>query len=335
MTQAPSKQVDHYRKAYDSFISKSITDNPSWLSEIREDAISIFENLGLPIERRGNEDWKYTDVRPISRINFEIASESVLNDQDITKDIQFGESNWPSIVFLNGIYNSDLSNLSDLPSGVIVMNLLDALQTHPEIIKGHLSKHSDYKQNGFAALNTAFINDGAFVYMEKDSVLDNPLRIIFISTNLDRETISNPRTLVVTEANTQATLIERYSGISNNTYLSNSVTEIVAGQGSNIKYYKTQLQNDNAFHISNTDVVLLRDSNVSSVNIDLGGRLVRNNLNVTTAEENANCKLNGLYMVTGTQHVDNRVIIDHAKPYTTSREPVSYTHLTLPTICSV
>ena len=200
------------------------------------------------------------------------------------------------------------------------MNLLDALQTHPEIIKGHLSKHSDYKQNGFAALNTAFINDGAFVYMEKDSVLDNPLRIIFISTNLDRETISNPRTLVVTEANTQATLIERYSGISNNTYLSNSVTEIIAGQGSNIKYYKTQLQNDNAFHISNTDVVLLRDSNVSSVNIDLGGRLVRNNLNVTTAEENANCKLNGLYMVTGTQHVDNRVIIDHAKPYTTSRE---------------
>tara|TARA_Y100001960_G_scaffold258588_1_gene278107 strand:- start:105 stop:1445 length:1341 start_codon:yes stop_codon:yes gene_type:complete len=320
MTQAPSKQVDHYLKAYDSFISKSIRDNPSWLSEIREDAISTFENLGLPIERRGNEDWKYTDVRPISRINFEIASESVLNDQDITKDIQFGESNWPSIVFLNGIYNSDLSNLSDLPSGVIVMNLLDALQTHPEIIKGHLSKHSDYKQNGFAALNTAFINDGAFVYMEKDSVLDNPLRIIFISTNLDRETISNPRTLVVTEANTQATLIERYSGISNNTYLSNSVTEIVAGQGSNIKYYKTQLQNDNAFHISNTDVVLLRDSNVSSVNIDLGGRLVRNNLNVTTAEENANCKLNGLYMVTGTQHVDNRVIIDHAKPYTTSRE---------------
>ena len=141
MTQAPSKQVDHYRKAYDSFISKSITDNPSWLSEIREDAISIFENLGLPIERRGNEDWKYTDVRPISRINFEIASESLLNDQNITKDIQFGESNWPSIVFLNGIYNSDLSNLSDLPSGVIVMNLLEALQNNQEIIKGHLSKH--------------------------------------------------------------------------------------------------------------------------------------------------------------------------------------------------
>ena len=320
MTQAPSKQIDHYRKAYDSSISKSPESQPSWLSDIREQAINTFGNLGLPIERRGNEEWKYTDVRPISRIDFEMASQSGQKDKNILADSPFGESDWPSIVFLDGIYNPNLSNLSELPENVIVMNLQDALQIHSEIIKSHLSQHSDYSQNGFSALNTAFIRDGAFVYLKKDSVLDNPLKIIFLSTNEGTETISNPRTLIITEANTQATLVEGYAGVTNTPYLSNAVTEIVVGQGSNINYYKTQLQNDNAFHISNTDVVLQRDSHMASVNIDLGGRLVRNNLNVTTAEENSSCKLNGLYMVTGSQHIDNQVIIDHAKPYTTSRE---------------
>jgi Fe-S cluster assembly protein SufD len=279
-----------------------------------------FQNLGLPIERRGNEEWKYTDVRPISRIDFDTPADISSVDANALTNITFGDSNWPCLIFLDGIYSEKLSNLSGLPSEIVALNLPEAVNKYPDITREHLSQHAPYHDNGFAALNTAFINDGAFVYVKEEASLNEPLRLLFISTSRVQESISNPRILIVTGNNSQATIIEGYAGISDTPYLSNSVTEIVVGQGSNLKYYKTQIQDNNAFHITNTHVLLQRDSYMSSVNIDLGGRLVRNNLNVITGDENASCKLNGLYMVTGSQHVDNQVIIDHAKPYTTSRE---------------
>ena len=213
-----------------------------------------------------------------------------------------------------------MSILNDSAKDITITNLSDGMKIQPDLVKNHLSHYSDYKTKAFTALNTSFVHDGALVHIPDKLVVTEPIQILFVSAPQNHASVSHPRVLVVTGKNSQATIIEGYAGPQDIGYLTNSVTELVIGDGSNIKYYKTQLQGQDSYHITTTDVTLGRDSNFSSVNIDLGGKITRNNLNILTKDENSYCQLYGLYMVTGSQHVDNQVIIDHAKPYTTSEE---------------
>ena len=132
--------------------------------------------------------------------------------------------------------------------------------------------------------------------------------------------MSHPRALIVAAEESSASLLETYASLSAGQGFTNAVTEIVVGAAARLDYYKVQRQGEDAFHVTNTHVALEQDSWFSSVNVDAGGRLTRNNLNLVTLEQDCSCSLTGFYMVTGRQHVDNQVIIDHAKPYTTSRE---------------
>ena len=322
MTQRPVKQEQVYLEALESLELDGYANDPLWAHELRKSAMSMFQNLGFPTARRGNEEWKYTDVGPIAKAKFQMTDSRALSlvDSDDVGVVSLGESHWSQIVFVNGGYSENLSSVSSLPIGVMVINLAQAMELKSGLVQTHLAHYADYDANAFTALNTAFIHDGAFVYVPDGVVLEEPIRLIFLSTSRDAEIASNSRALILIGKNSKADIIECYGGVSGSQYFNNAVTEIVVGSGSSVNYYKIQRQNENAFHIATTEVSLGLDSYFASVNIDLGGRLVRNNLNVLTEDEGSLAVLNGLYLVNGTQHVDNQVIIDHAKPYTTSRE---------------
>ena len=194
------------------------------------------------------------------------------------------------------------------------------MRSKGDLVEQHLAKCAPYDSNPFTALNTAFLNDGIFVHVPKGVHLSGPLHLLFALTSESSDTVSHPRVLVVFEEESTGTIVESYVGLSSNQYFTNAVTEVVVGAGSTVKHYKIQQQSERAFHITNTHDRNCRDSSYASVNIDLGGRLVRNNLNVLMEEEGSSCMLNGLYMVAGTQHVDNQVIIDHASSHTYARE---------------
>ncbi|MCZ6891291.1 MAG: Fe-S cluster assembly protein SufD, partial [Chloroflexi bacterium] len=174
--------------------------------------------------------------------------------------------------------------------------------------------------NAFVALNTAFIHHGAFVHIPDGIRVEEPILLLFLSTAKDEDTVSHPRVLIVTGRESEATLIESYGSLADARHFVNAVAEVVVGQNSTLRYYTIQRQGEQAFHVTNTQAVLDRDASLSSVNIDLGGGLVRHNLNVLMGAEGASCILNGLYMTTRSQHVDNQVVIDHAKGHTTARE---------------
>ena len=323
MVQKPVTQEANYIAAFESFEKNGSAKNPSWVSALRKGALSRFNDLGFPTARRSNEEWKYTDIRRIATHPFQLVVESGpprLNPQELER-FTFGESHWNRLVFVNGKCSVHLSSLSSLPADVSVINLAEAMTTQAEMVRQHLAIHASYEANAFVALNTAFVHDGAFVHIPDDTLVEEPIHLLFITTSpQEQDTVSHPRVLILTGKDSQATIIESYAGISDSRSFTNAVTEVVVGAGSEVKYFKVQQQNEQAFHITNTQVVQARDSSFSSVNIDLGGQLVRNNLNALMGAEGSSCRLNGLYMVTGTQHVDNQVIIDHAKPYTTSRE---------------
>jgi Fe-S cluster assembly protein SufD len=198
--------------------------------------------------------------------------------------------------------------LLHVPSGVQELNPSDA--------NVDLAHHAA-DRNAFVALNTAFLNKIAVLRIPRGAVIEEPIEITYEVLEGAARFAVHPRTLILVGADAHCTIVETYKG--QGAYLTNAVTEIVAGDASVVDHYKVQLEGPEAFHVATMQVTLGRSANFSSHSISLGGALVRNDANATLSE-GTEATLNGLYLVNGTQHVDNHTVIDHAKPHGTSHE---------------
>ena len=183
----------------------------------------------------------------------------------------------------------------------------------PAAAREQLARYAS-QTNPFVALNTAFLSGVHFLEVARGEVREAPIEIAHEGV---AGASVHPRTLILVGANAQCTIIERYTG--RGEYLTNAVTEIVAGEGAVVDHYKLQTEDSAAFHVSTTQVQLGRSANFTSHSISMGGALVRNDVNVVLSE-GTEATINGLYIVNGTQHVDNHTSIDHAKPHGTSHE---------------
>ena len=183
----------------------------------------------------------------------------------------------------------------------------------PEDAGRHLGRYAN-QGNPFAALNTALMSKVAYVHVPRNTVLEQPIEITY---EADGEYGYTPRTLIVVGANAQCRVVETYRGTG--AYFTNAVTEIVAGDGAVVDHYKVTEESPEAFHVATLQAAVGRSANFSSHSITLGGALVRNDAGVVLSE-GTEATLNGLYIVNGTQHVDNHTVIDHAKPHGTSHE---------------
>src|SRR5262249_887706 len=184
----------------------------------------------------------------------------------------------------------------------------------------HLARHARFQTNAFTALNTAFIRDGACVLVPKGKTLTEPIHLLFVSSTFGEGAVAHPRNLIVVGPSSQITLVEEYVALDESVYFSNAVTEVVAGENAVIDHYKVQRESREAFHIATVQVHQERSSNFSCHSIGLGGGLARTDINVMLDGEGCECVLNGLYLATGHQLIDNHTRIDHAKPHCTSHE---------------
>ena len=193
-------------------------------------------------------------------------------------------------------------------------SLRAALERHPGLIDEHLGHYASSDANAFVALNTARFEDGAFVHVPRNTVVEQPLWIDFKAVP-DRTT--HPRNLFIVDANSQVQIVERYRG--NGRYFTNAVTEIVVGENSIVEHVKLEEESLEAFHVATIQVRQSRNSNFKSHNISFGGALVRNDVNAVLS---TGCEgtLNGLYLASGKQHIDNHTALDHAAPHAASYE---------------
>ena len=308
---------DFYRNHFAQF-EKDPNISQSWTRSVRRNAISCFSELGFP--GTGHEEWKYTNIAPIAKIPFEVA-ENRLNGVDSEALTGLGIENQADnlVVFINGHYSPNLSSLR-LPENIRVGNLSAVLSENPEDVEPHLAQYASYQDQAFVALNTAWMNDGSFVYVPRGNVLREPIHLVYFSTAHGEATVSYPRNLIVIGDESQATVVETYLGVKNEVYFTNAVTEMVLGKNAMVDHYKLQRESDEAFHVATLQVHQERNSKFSSHSISLGGALARNDLNSVLDGEGSECSLNGLYMVKGKQHVDNHTRVDHVKPHCNSRE---------------
>jgi Fe-S cluster assembly protein SufD len=224
------------------------------------------------------------------------------------------------LVFTNGHFAPALSSTARLPKNVKAMSLADAIKTERATVEKHLARYADPAEHAFVALNTAYVNDGAFVHIPRGAVVEQPIHLLFVSTAGDQPTVSHPRNLIVIEEAAQATIVESYASISPDLYFTNAVTEIVAGDSSVVDHYKIQEESEAAYHVARNQVTMGRACNFSTQMVNFGGRLARNEVHATLGGEGIECIVNGLTMIGGQQHVDNHMRIDHAQPHCASHE---------------
>lgn len=309
-----------YHEAFRT-LQASEPDSPgSWLKRLRESAMESFQELGFPSVK--DEEWKYTNVAPIARIDFKPATPTASSGFEVAEVGVFGfpETKESQLVFVNGVLRSDLSSLTGLPPEVVAIDLSQAIsdERYGAIAWKHLAQQADYVADGFTALNTAFISHGVFVYIPKGVIVEAPIHLLFISDGA--ETANFPRALVVAEENSSATVIESYAGNHETTYFTNAVVELVLKDGASLEHYKVQRESARAFHIATTAADLGPNSRYDATTITFGAELSRHDINVTMDHEGAECWVDGLYLVTTGQHADTHSLIDHRKPHCTSHQ---------------
>jgi len=315
-TAKSKSKKESYLSAFETFEKNADQKIPAWIHQTRKSAIARFSNLGFPTMRE--ESWKYTNVGPIAETAFQASFQPIDLSLQKIKPFLFGRENWPRLVFVNGVYSKELSSVAFSKNGLKVGNLEPVLDSN--LVEPYLTHYAPYDQNAFTALNTAFLRDGAFIYLPEGKTVEEPIHLLFISFPQDQNVVTYPRTLIVAGENSKTTIIESYVSLGDGNSFTNAVTEIVLKEGASVDYYKIQKESDRAFHIGATQVHQERDSKFSSFSIAMDAALTRNNLNVALDAEGAECELNGLYLADGKQHVDNTTLIDHSKPKGKSRQ---------------
>jgi len=313
------KANDWYISGSGNFDAKLNGNDNSHFKHLRKESLNRLAQTDFPTLK--TEEWKYTNLNKILSEDFVHAS-SVEKQMLLEKDISsFSSENFDNhlLVFINGIFSAELSELSDLPKNVFVGSLSEGLKLKDEIVKDHLDKLLKNK-TAFDHLNSSYIIDGFFAFIPDGTVLEKPIQILNISGHSSELTFNTPRNLILAGKNSQATIIEKYIGVEGSKYFTNCASEIFVDENAIVDLYKIELENENSFHIGRTEVIQREKSVFSHYNFSFGGSIVRNDINSKLDGENIECNFNGLYIGRNDQHLDNHTFIDHAKPNCLSNE---------------
>jgi len=312
MTQLAEKAKPRTATAMNAALDRRPTGGPLWLEETRATAGARFAALGFPTVR--DEDWRFTSVAPIATADWPVAAAAALPPEQIDTFLYADAPH--RVVFVNGRFVPALSRTDGLPAGTRVGSLA---QDADPAIQRHFNRLSESDTRAFAALNTAFSDDGAYVVVPEDAILDAPIHLLFVSETA-QPAMTHPRALVVLGKGSQSQIVETYVGRPGQVYFTNAVTEIFVGENAVLDHYKVQEESEAAYHVASMHIRAERSATFSSHSFALGGKLTRNDVVVTMAGEGAECTLNGLYLADGERLVDNHTTIDHAMPHCPSHE---------------
>ncbi len=285
----------------------------AWLNALRAEAVDRVGVLTVPTQR--DEEWRFTDISQLTKMSFHPVRTTIsLQVADIERF--YIEEATTRLVFVDGVYAPQLSSgITD--NGVAVVNLEAGFAAHAAAIEPYLGRLTEFSDNVFAALNTAFLHDAALIVVPRDTSVAVPVHLLFIATQKD--VVSYPRCLLLAGSGSVVTVIEDYVSLQEDAYFTNAVTEIALVDNARVNHIRVQREGAKAFHIANCAVTVARASNYQSVSVAFGARISRYNLNVQLAEE-AECAVDGLALISGRQLADTHTCIDHAMPNAVSRQ---------------
>jgi Fe-S cluster assembly protein SufD len=289
----------------------------SAVHQIRQQALERFDKLGFPTIR--HEEWKYSNVKNLVSQAFDFNAVTNFSAKDL-EEMPIPNLEGNILYFINGIYNAELSVIVSPDAELQILTFAEAAKTQPELVEQYFNKYSDYQDNAFTALNTAFAKNGVFVHVPDNKVVEQPIILRFISDARTLNVASQPRNLIVVGKRSEVQIAEAYRSLGENASFTNAVTEFVVGEEANVHYYKVQNESDKSYHIGTTSVLQAGKSVFTANTVTANGGFVRNNLNIKIDGEYAEANMFGLYIPNGKQHIDNHTAVDHAKPNSNSNE---------------
>ncbi len=298
--------------------------SPGGIADLRRRAFERFAALGIPTTRL--ERWRFTNIAPIANTAFTLAAPADRAAARVDAAPHALTGAGARLTFINGRYVAGASDLAGLPDGVAVGSLAAALESEAAparpAVDTHLAAEAAIDGEAFTALNTALLQDGAVVHVPANTVVEQPIQLLFVTTPPDggAPVMTHPRVLIVAGENAQVRLVESYGGGGESPYLTNAVTEVVAGPAAVVDHYKVVRESLAGYHIAAMHLRLARAASFSSHAVTLGGAIVRNDADATLDGEGVDCTLNGLYLANGRRLIDNHTTIRHASPHCSSHE---------------
>lgn len=276
-------------------------------ADIRRESFKKLSQTRFPTP--GDEDWRFLDLRPITRDNFFPVYES--NPEPIENPEQYfiPEAENSRLVFINGTFSAELSATSDLPEQAVAGNLADYFD-HPVASK-YLNQLAIYEDDPFTLFNGCFLSDGGFIYLPENCTADHPVQILNLYSDSEKPYFTTPRLLVVAEENANATIIEDHIGTGGNKYMTVPVSEFKVHRNAHIHHVRIQRDSLKAVHVSRPVTYIEKNAEYHSYTITLGGHLTRNEPKVVQEEEEVSFTLDGLVLIDGDQIADTHSVMDH------------------------
>jgi len=290
---------------------------PEDLRQVRRKALAAFEAIGIPTTK--HEEWKYTALRPLAERDWEVAYGANVYRPDLA-GTTLGQLESITLSFVNGQHAPELSTLHVLAGGAVVCDFQEGFDTYPAVMSEHLGKYAGVSEGKlgsgldepFVHLNTAYLSEGAFVYIPANVAIDEPIHLQFISKAEHGPFAAHPRILIVLGENAQAKIVESYVGLEG-TYFTNAVAEVVIAKGAVLEHVKLQQETPEAIHIATTQTYQEGGSSFHAMNVNFGAAISRNDVNLWLNGEHSESRMDGVYVGSGEQVVDNHTRIDHAK----------------------
>jgi Fe-S cluster assembly protein SufD len=294
-------------------------DHTSSFHSQRALALEKVNTIGLPHAK--NEEYKYTNITKVLDKGFDLnnsSAESHINAQ-VINDLNFEGLDSYKLVFINGVFSKEFS---DLPksTGISIQNIAAAIDSNDQDFLNDFGKASKNNSDPFLALNTSLVEDGAYIKVADNVVVDKPISLYFINEAGIENNYATFRNLVTVGKSSQVDFLEVFTSTGAKNSFTNVVSELIIGENANVNYYKIQNNKDSASHIGTTQVYQSRSSVFSAYTFTLNGGTIRNNLNITIDGEGCESHMNGLYVVNGKTHVDNHTVADHIQPHCDSNE---------------
>lgn len=301
-----------------AFENKGVIDLNSSIHNLRTEAIQSFEKEGFPTKK--DEDWKYTNLKPLLKHDFNLfPSTNNTVDYNAIKSYLLSDIESYNLVFIDGVFNSYLSSSTHEESDVCVLSSGLNKPKYKMILDNYFNKIAK-NSNSLTNLNTAFVREGAFINIPKNTVLSKPIQLLFFSTGSENEVLLQPRNLIIVGENSHVQIIERHQNLSNNTTLTNAVTEVFVNKRAIIDYYKIQSDTDDSSLLDSTYVLQKQQSVASVSTFSFGGKMTRNNLEFYHEGEYITSNLNGISILKGNQFIDNHTLVNHKFPNCESHE---------------
>ncbi|HVB86268.1 MAG TPA: Fe-S cluster assembly protein SufD [Candidatus Dormibacteraeota bacterium] len=312
-----TQALETYAEAFGVFEKEAVGRELSWLRKLRQEGFERFSAVGFPTTR--DEDWRFTNLSAIAQTPFRLVrnGHALPTARQIEPFRMAGAA--CTLVFVDGRFAPALSSLGKLPREVTVASVASELAKHPAAIEPHLGRYLNIQRDPFCALNTAFIEDGAYIHIAKSAVIEGPIHLLYVATPHEFPVVSHPRNLIVAEENSQATIVEDYVSLGGMA-LCNTVTELVAGEQSVIAHYMIEREDAQSFNVSTLRIQQGRAADVASHSLLMGAALVRNNVHPVLNGEGGECLINGLFVGSDRQHLDNYMLVEHASPRCASRQ---------------